>query len=637
MTLPFPSGKLPCRSVPRAAMRRGLLLATCLVYWVWPAVTGWSQLTVVGRQELSGSLEKIERHAIKLKTEQGTRTIALTAPGEMTVPLEKAGVNLRHQTTIQVTGTVAATELEAGQWIEFEVLLTPNGEAESDVTRLQRPTEQTEKIVPAREPENSRDPVPCRVIARVESRRKDRLQLSLARQRFAPRGRLRIRLADDALLEVSENRLDRCRPGDQVTRMAVLELDSGDLVAESIVVELADRSLEVTPTDGKTREQDPFAARHYLRFSDQPSAPRDLRSRYFLLHTDLSERSARMLMDKLDYMITLISQYYGRPPRGLIECYVVRDLAQWERIPMEPAGVAKIRERAGVTISRALGNERKSIVYACDDHGVVQHEAVHAYCAQTFGSTGPTWYSEGMAEMGQYWKKDNLEVRIPPPVIHYLTGSPPKQMLDIVAAGQITGDSWQAYAWRWALCHLLAHNTNYAARFKQLGLNMMSGGSATFESVFGDVAREISFEYDQFVKNFGNGYRVDLCQWDWTTQPVPLAGPRRLKCEIAAGRGWQASRLKLDRGKEYEFAAVGEWKLSSTGESLDADGDTQGRGKLLGVVFDDYQLSEVIELGRRGKFVAPRDGHLYLRCRDDFTGLADNEGTLTVHLRRTQD
>ena len=25
-----------------------------------------------------------------------------------------------------------------------------------------------------------------------------------------------------------------------------------------------------------------------------------------------------------------------------------------------------------------------------------------------------------------------------------------REMLDIVAAGQITGDSWQAYAWRWA-------------------------------------------------------------------------------------------------------------------------------------------------------------------------------------------
>ena len=40
-------------------------------------------------------------------------------------------------------------------------------------------------------------------------------------------------------------------------------------------------------------------------------------------------------------------------------------------------------------------------MYACEDHAIVQHEAFHAFCAQTFGGLGPVWYAEGMAEMGQ--------------------------------------------------------------------------------------------------------------------------------------------------------------------------------------------------------------------------------------------
>ena len=111
--------------------------------------------------------------------------------------------------------------------------------------------------------------------------------------------------------------------------------------------------------------------------------------------------------------------------------------------------------------------------------------------------------------MGAYWKQGQLEVDIQPGVINYLTNAPPKKMLDIVAAGQVTGDSWQAYAWRWALCHLLANNPNYSDRLKGLGVAMMSGRKASFEATYGDVAEHISFEYDQFVKNFGNGYRAE--------------------------------------------------------------------------------------------------------------------------------
>ena len=555
------------------------------------------QLTVVSRKSFEGKIQSIDDNSITVKSPAGSNVFVFTKPGKSSVPLPKAGVNLRHQTEFDVSGAIPASELVVGQSVKFTALLTRSGKCKNPIAEftLISGNDSEAGVVASRKPKNTRDYVECEVTAKVASIRRQAMGLVLPKNDFAPTGKLRVRLADSAMLKISEKNLDRCRAGDNVKLLMAMKLDSGDRVAEKIVVELAREkpsanALTKRSSKNSTIKKDLFDPSNYVKFSDKPSVPRDVRSSHFLLHTDISDRSAKMLLDKLEYMIGLISRYYGRLPSGIIECYVVRDLSQWKDIPLEPNGVAKIQEGAGVTISRSLGKQKKSVVYSCDKHGVVQHEAVHAYCSQTFGSTGPTWYSEGMAEMGQYWKKGGLAVDVSPPVIRYLTNGTPKKMTDIVAAGQITGDSWQAYAWRWALCHLLAHNTNYSGRFKSLGLNMMSGGKATFESVYGDVAREISFEYDLFVKDFGNGYRVDLCQWDWTTKPVAISGQRRINCKIASQRGWQSSRLKLNKGKKYEFVCVGEWKISPSGPPATGAGDSQGKGKLIGVVFNNYQL-----------------------------------------------
>ena len=66
----------------------------------------------------------------------------------------------------------------------------------------------------------------------------------------------------------------------------------------------------------------------------------------------------------------------------------------------------------------------KSVVYASARSEVVRHEAVHAYCHQTFGRIGPVWYSEGMAEMGHYWKEGDSAVRAGRREIEFLPRQP---------------------------------------------------------------------------------------------------------------------------------------------------------------------------------------------------------------------
>ncbi len=427
--------------------------------------------------------------------------------------------------------------------------------------------------------------------------------------------------------------------------------------------------------------------------------PRDYRSPNFLVHTDLSAEEANELLTRLETMLQLISTYWGQPNRKTIECYVVKDLANWPQGVFPPEAHAKIVEGAGLTMTQAtLLNGRlanaTSIVYAVSERGTPQHEAVHAYCGQNFGHTGPTWYSEGMAEMGSYWRKDNSSVEIPEVVLEYLQQSDPKPLSAIVDNTDQTGDSWENYAWRWALCHLLANNDNYAKRFRPLGLSLLQNRGGSFEQTYGAMAEEIAFEYRFFLDHLDNGLRADLTAWKWGTKfQVPRSG-RPLISKIAARGGWQPSRVKVVAGQTYDVAATGQWSVSDDGELLTADATVieateetrpirstsrrtsrmanagssgrrpqagsaqetntesveeanteaveddkptppEGAGRLMGVILDtsSMTLGEPFEVGAQTQFTAEMEGNLYLRCADAWNQLHDNEGEMWVAIR----
>lgn len=536
--------------------------------------------------------------------------------------------------TIKVTGSLPISLVERGMIVQFTGRANANGKCEGEMSEIKVLNDSSADLAAdfIERPEPG-EAAKIEITGRVMNLIKNKLQLQVPKSNWAKRERIEFTVAENCKLLITDDDLSFVRPGDQVTDALVLEMSSGENVI---------RQLNVTLSPDRQRMTTTYEDQLQQKFSDLSNEPTDPRTFFlpngnFILYTDLSDQQANILMAKLETMHGLIGNYFGKRPRIPIECYVIADLSKWRKEPLDPIGVAKIREPAGVTISKPLPGtkEVKAIVYSCDQHGVCQHEAVHAFCAQAFGSTGPVWYSEGMAEMGQYWKPGELAVNIDPVVIDYLTNAEPKKMADIIAAGQITGDSWQAYAWRWALCHLLASNPNYARRFKKLGLNMMSGGNDSFELAFGSVAPNISFEYDQFVQNFGNGYRVDLCSWDWSVTPKKLSGSGKLSHKIKAAAGWQPTKLMAEKGDHYDFVTTGKWQTAGVGEPVSAAGDSAGNGKLVGMLLNDFKIEGPFEMGEKGSFIAPSDGQLYVRCMDGWTELADNEGEIELFLRRT--
>ncbi len=384
--------------------------------------------------------------------------------------------------------------------------------------------------------------------------------------------------------------------------------------------------------DAQTRRRGPQNA----QAANGPRA--DYRSKNFLIHTDLPAEEARALLERMETMLSLLTKYWGRPNPRVIECYVVKNLANWPNGTLDPRGLQSIQGGGGVTRSTVItqGNAfiANAIVYAVADRGTPLHEAVHAYCAHAFGTTGPVWYSEGMAELGQYWRANDESVKVHDVVERYLQQSEPKSLNEIINSDETTGDSWQNYAWRWALCHLLATNPNYKPRFRQLGLGMLQKQrGATFEAVYGSMAKEISFEYLFFLEHLENGFRCDLCAWDWKARYRKPRGRGSLLSRIEARGGWQPSRLEVEADKEYEFSTEGTWKLIEDGEELTAAGGSEGAGRLMGVIMQDYELSEPFELGAEGTFKASQDGELLLRCNDAWGKLADNSGRVTVRIK----
>lgn len=380
-----------------------------------------------------------------------------------------------------------------------------------------------------------------------------------------------------------------------------------------------------------------------VKESATKSGVADYQSKNFMIRTDLPPDEAKDLLKRLETMLSLVEKYFEHKLPSTIGMIVVKDLNAWPRElvnQFETGAVESIEGGGGVTISQTQSSrttgqilDAKAIVYAIADRGTPQHEAVHAYCILSFGRTGPIWYAEGMAEIGQYWSDKGLGVHCHDVVLEYLQSQEPKQLTEIVDITDRSGDSWQNYAWRWVLCHMLANNPNYAPRFKPLGLGLLNGRDVSFESVYGPMAKEINFEYQFFLKHIDDGFRADLCAWDWKAKYTPCKGSSPFNAKVEANHGWQPARISVEAGQEYDYAVSGMWKTAAKGTAVDADGAEDGTGKLMGIIFNDYQLSEPFPLGTYGSFTPPDSGSLLLRCEDKWNELADNSGKLQVKFK----
>lgn len=613
-------------------------LAVCVLC---SAACSYAQVSIHEKLTLTGTVESLTAGVVVVKDDKGTRhELRVQGPGDQGVALT-SGALLAFPGDVKVTGVFDPATLKPGQIVRFEAALSRAGTSAGEVAEVKLlDAEGKPGIEWHAGPPNAAEQATCTVTAAVKQVAKDALVIEpLPGEEIQRTGAIRFKTAGDVrgVFESADPR--RIDAGATVVECAAVRLDTGDVVVKSLVVR--------NPAKAAVEHKgDDVLAAKYQKLSNEPhKAPRDVRSAHFAFKTDLSDREAAILLDKLERMAGLLQNHFRRPALGVVNGFVVRDLDAWGTHRFEEAyGLEKIREGAGVCFNARLGDERSAVLYSCAKHGVIQHECMHGLCHMTFGATGPTWLAEGMAELGNYWRDGQREVDIDPAVVAYLQNSrPKKRLLEIAVPGRVDAGTWQDYAWRWALCHLLANNPNYAVQFQPLAIALMEERpGVSFESVYGPDAKQISFEYDLFLETVGNGYRADLVAWPWKEcgRSRELKGGMRTTIpRVKAAAGWQATRVRVEQGVEYAVQTKGKWKTSAAGPAVTAAGDAAGHGRLLGVVFrqsaaGEWTLGQEFPVGDGNAFTAPEDGELFLRCGDAWTRLADNSGEIEVTVRR---
>lgn len=398
---------------------------------------------------------------------------------------------------------------------------------------------------------------------------------------------------------------------------------------------------------------------------------REYRSQFLVVYTDLPEAEAKPAIKNLEKTLGYAAKYWGQDPRGQIECYLLHDVSSVADADL-PHRLSRILVAGvgGATLPN-LSRLRKTTrnlptVVASTAPGVAEHEIVHAYCTQTFGFTGPVWYREGMAEMAVRNCTRDSGVVCTDRQLQLLRDSH-HTIAQVLAGGgfgdrlfdslntmlvdpknhnrQVPISDWRQvdtdnvvgaraeYLRSWALCYMLLHNPNYASRFRLLGHRHVTTNDDVFPTVFAPMEKEIAFEYAFFLRNIGNGFRVDLCSWDWKKKQNCLPHGASVSTRVDAKKGYQASGLAVTVGQTYKYAAEGSWSTSTDSGLTKANGSTDQRGQLTGVIMKDYVLGEPFSLGDVGTFESPESGHLYLRCNDAWNEVQDNDGHVVVRIQ----
>lgn len=589
-------------------------------------------------------------------------TVSNVTPGKITFGLsDQTTIDCKVQTIDQQGVTVGGVVVDApvvavvrgrlplrlaekGMLLKCSARLNLNGKIERPVLQFKHLDQKIPLQQPYVEffqrPQTNDDFADCEILGRVIAVNHDVVSVEVPPAKWARRSKITIPIDSQSRFHISQLHLKNLQPGDRVSSLEVREFENGERLIKSINATFNPQRSRLTIGINDRLAQE------FAHLSKANVPPRTLRSEHFILHTDASDHQSKVLLAKLETMFGLVGDYYSRRPAVPIEVYVVEDLGRWERRKLPPAAMVKISQQTGVTVITNSPRQSRAVVYSCNDDRIVQHESVHAFCVQAFGGLGPVWYAEGMAELGLYFNADAMGVQIDPVVAEFLKTSPPKTVAEIISQPQSTGDTWQQYAWRWAMCHFLSTNQNYRRRFKNLGVRMMtepsltdgssaakdSNGAAFFDATFARQRQELDFEFAHFLNHLDNGVHAAAMRIQWDRTPKSLQQQQVANQTIKSDRGWQVVGVATQAGQSLDIAIQGQWQTSIDSGPLVARvlvgvmGNSEGR----------YKMSQPQRIAGKCQFIAPMDGQLVFRCDEGFNQLHDNEGAVEVFVRMSQ-
>ncbi|QDT70258.1 hypothetical protein MalM25_32040 [Planctomycetes bacterium MalM25] len=288
------------------------------------------------------------------------------------------------------------------------------------------------------------------------------------------------------------------------------------------------------------------------------------------------------------------------------------------------------------------------------------HEATHSFMATRLGSCGPGWYMEGMAELcGTHaWDGRRLQLATAPAtrvaapdwgrVRLVRDAIDDDRLLSVEAVRKIDNRvvlPTESYAWVWALCHFLDKHPAYAERFRKAPAWVNSPQfERRFTRMYAKDRERLEQEWRLFVTTLQYGHDLQREAIAFESQGASTEGgsPR---IELKVDRGWQATGLRVEPGREYRIAALGRfvigrdpdgapWPCEAGGITLEYH-DGRPLGLLLAAIdAGPGAFTRPIEIGSRGVLRPESAGELFLRVNDSPNRLSDNTGELTVRIHK---
>jgi hypothetical protein len=395
---------------------------------------------------------------------------------------------------------------------------------------------------------------------------------------------------------------------------------------------------------------------------------RRLPGKHFVVYTDLPEGSAADgLCGLLDQALPLWCDYFG-VDAGLAEPWLINAFVMEQPQRFRAAGLLP-EEVAGIPTGYNHGHQFW-VVRQPDDYytrHLCLHEATHSFMQWFLGGCGPAWYREGMAELLGLHRVDEagnlaIEARIT------ATGQAPgwgrvsllkeamkagktlplAEVLDLSQMGFYDAD---LYSWSWAACEFFSRHPATGEAFRKMAdeardtsLAFSAGLRRRLHRDWPDVQRDWLLFLDDL--EYGADAARSVLR---PAEELPAVdGARTFR--LAVSHGWQSTGIRVTAGQSLEFSATGRYQVRG-GERpwpCEAGGITirywRGRplGQLLAGVLADgtgrdaatSPVGDIQPVGLAATLPFAVDGELVLRINEGTGSMDDNEGQLSVMVRK---
>lgn len=396
---------------------------------------------------------------------------------------------------------------------------------------------------------------------------------------------------------------------------------------------------------------------------------REYRGRYVRIYTDLPEsEEIKRLPAVFDAAYPQWCAYFGVPedcnPPWRTNAFIMQNKERFKAAGLLPDYLPQFDN------GFAEGYELYVIEQPTEYYRrhLLLHEGTHSFMLTRLGSSYPTWYFEGMAELfGTHRVEDGpgglkVQTRYMPQgrdevpfwgrtklIADAYRENRARNLDGVFAIEPSRNMGNEAYAWSWAACYFFDTHPEYQERFRTLF--KLPAGSDFMESLFKlyqEDQNEIVTAWQVYVTGLDYGYDLARAAIQFGPgEPLPAGGA---EATLAADRGWQSTGFRLEAGHTYDLAASGRYRVADQGSGWYSEPggvtiryhDGLPLGTLVAAILPDEAgsgpspLIRPIAVGAAGQLEAEESGTLYLKINESAAGLADNDGTLRVMVKEAR-